>query len=335
VSARSETCEIIRWQQSLVAFFLHSGVEMSWQFPANPAIAFALAGVLGWYDRWQRRGMGTPPAAPRHPGLRIAVLLVLFGAAAASVTLLAAEREFLAGRRLFRSGRWAEASDRFQKAMQLNPLDPRLPSAQAASFQQMPRGIERADPLIRKAASLDRMNAYYPVQLAEALLPHARGADALHEVERQLKSALDLDPLHYPEAYARLAQLYAKQGRVEDAAIVYERAVAFYAARSIAGDMVRRIMLWPRVAALFSESAAFLAAQGKTDDAVAVLDVLLRQDAAWQPAYRQIADLYQKAHRDRDAYFALVAGRAQLPDALGVSVTLPRLPGVVHRVYPR
>src|SRR3989449_11363352 len=33
----------------LAAFFVHSGLDMDWMFPANPAMAMLMAGGLGWF----------------------------------------------------------------------------------------------------------------------------------------------------------------------------------------------------------------------------------------------------------------------------------------------
>src|SRR2546426_6334600 len=68
----------------LTAFFVHSGLDMDWMFPANPAMAMVMAGALGWFAkdgvadqapvrstlvRWQRPagiGSGLSAAAPTH-----------------------------------------------------------------------------------------------------------------------------------------------------------------------------------------------------------------------------------------------------------------------------
>jgi O-antigen ligase len=320
---------------SVAAFFLHSAVEMSWQFPANPAVAFAMAGVLGWRDRWPDNAGERPAGTLRHPAIRILLVVVLLAAVAGVLLLRTADQEFLKGRRLAGSGQWTGASRQFERAMTLNPLDPRFPSAQAVAFQRLAKDPDNAMRLIQRSAALDRMNAYYQLQWAEVLLPGIQESSVRREVERLLRQALDLDPFHYPEAYGRLAHVYKQEGRAADAWAVYTRAVAIYAPRPVASDMVLRVRLWPRVAALLSEAAAFRAAQGWTDDAVRVLDVLVGQDPLWQPAYMQMADLYLQEGRVGDAAYAVVAGWAERPERLALSPRPSRLSIVFPRAYPR
>jgi len=326
---------------SLLAFLVHSGVEMGWRFPANPAVAFALAGVLAWYDGWSVPRAGEPlgPGGPSRaflarPALRVTAIILLIAAAAGVQLLRIADLEFARGRRIAAARRWSAALVRFERASALNPLDPRAPAAQAAAVQQLGRPDDVAA-LIRRSMALDRMNAYYPLQLAEALAPGFRDDATAGELERLLLHALELDPFHYPEGYRRLAQLYAAQGRSAQAGAVYARAAAFYESRTIAADPLLRYRLWPRVTAVYAEWAAFTASRGAVQDAVAVLDRLVRQDPTWQPAYRQIADLYLRAGLPREAALALVAGWAQRPDALAQSPRPSRLWIVFPRVYPR
>src|SRR2546427_248995 len=75
----------------LAAFFVHSGLDMDWMFPANPAMAMLMAGALAWFAedgvadpgpvrstmlRWQRpAGIGTVlfalgPTPVAHPAAR-------------------------------------------------------------------------------------------------------------------------------------------------------------------------------------------------------------------------------------------------------------------------
>ena len=319
----------------LLAFFLHSAVEMNWHFPANPAAAFVLAGVLAWYDALGESPVGARAGSgPARSITRVAVVLLLVAAVVGVQFLRMADVEFARGRRLVAGRQWSAAFNRFHGAATLNPLDPRAPSAQAVALQQMRRS-DAAIPLIRRAMALDRTNAYYPLQLAEMLLPDVQEDGTAAEVEHLLLQGLELDPFHYPEAYRRLAQIYAGAGRVRDAEAVYARASAHYGARSIAGDPLLRFRLWPRVAAVYSDWAAYRASRGGTDAAVVVLDDLLRQDPTWQPAYRQIADLYLRDGRPREAAAALVAGRAVQADSLAQSPRPSRLSGFFPRAYPR
>jgi hypothetical protein len=218
--------------------------------------------------------------------------------------------------------------------MRLNPLDPKAPSAQAVTLQQLQQPAA-AVPLIRRAMVLDRMNAYYPLQLAEALLPGTDDPATFEEVEGLFLTGLDLDPFHYPEGYRRLAQLYAGRGRMGEALAVYARAGEVYKRRQIAHDPLLGFRLWPRVATLYMEWASFTAGHGTVDDAVGVLDALLLQDQAWWPAYRQIADLYLREGRTREAAYALVAEWATRADYLASSPRPSRLSVLFPRAYPR
>lgn len=133
---------------ALLAFGLHSGVEMNWAFPANPAVACALAGMLVAMERVT----GSPTAAPsisrRWKACGTAIL-----ALATAVTLLwsAAGREFAVGQRLARAGDWQGAEA-------------------AALIQLIPPRTGDAERALRRAMRLDRASASHPLQLAWLLM---------------------------------------------------------------------------------------------------------------------------------------------------------------------
>src|SRR5947209_18702143 len=64
----------------LAAFFVHSGLDMDWMFPANPAMAMLMAGVLAWFAKDGVGGQAPVSSAmlrwQRLAGLRAVLLAV-------------------------------------------------------------------------------------------------------------------------------------------------------------------------------------------------------------------------------------------------------------------
>jgi len=280
----------------LAAFFLHSAMEMNWAFPANPAAAFTLAGILSWYAHpagsWTRR---------RHPVLTPAAVLLLAVLAVASVAGYAARQAYAAGQRKARERDWRAAGAEFARAARLDPIHPAYAAMQAAAVMQGPEpDLARARASLERAMRLDRMNATYPLQLARYLAMDPQRPGALREAERFARAAIALDPQNRPEAYRLLAQVFLLQGDIARAEEVYAEGSTRYSHRGLASGM-SSVLLWPEAAALFQERAALLAAVGRGGEAAGVLTALLAEDPSWAPAYVDLARVYARLGRRDEA----------------------------------
>lgn len=310
----------------LAAFLLHSGLEMDWMFPANPAMAFALVGVLAWYDRAAVEPRAPSRATRRAWGQRAAVLAML-GALVVTLQFEAARRQFVEGQSLARMGQWSAAADRYARATQWNPLSPRYLSAQASALAKMPEPrLDAAVALTRRAMALDRMNASHPFDMARLILAH-RPDDPKRQVEvtTLLRQALALDPVNRPEAYRFLAQLHRHAGEQDQAERLYREAVTLYRGRELAQGMLH-ILLWPEVAGLYLDWADFLASEQRLGEATEVLRSVLVEDPAWVPAYLGIAELYVRQGRFQDADRILDQGMKNAPTSEALWVRWRTLP---------
>lgn len=298
----------------LAAFFMHSALDMNWQFPINGAMAFALMGVLAWCDSSRALRTVPSPDATRGYGWRIPATAVLVGIAVIVQVLYAADRSFSDGRTMAFSGRWVDAAPKFRLASRLNPLDPKPPSALADTLKRIaPRQDEEVAALIRRSMALDRMNAYYPLQLAR-LVSGRMPLDGTSRAQAEdlIEQALTLDPFHYPEGYMMLARLHYEAGDAQAAEAVYQRARAKYPP-GFAQDEILRSMLWPGVARLYMDWANFLAFQGRFSDAHVVYQRILAEDPRYVPAYLAKAELLLRESRAEEAGTLLGRGLEAVP----------------------
>ncbi len=309
----------------LAAFALHSAVDMDWRFPANPAMAFALIGVLAASGKGDPQGRFRvePPAARWRflvvPGLLLAVAVVQ--------GLQHAQRHFAAGQRLAQNGQWADAADQYTEAARWDPLSAQYWAALAvASTQVKPPRDTVAVTSIRRAMAVDRMNAAHPLQFAKVIM--GQGADAAHneEAEPLLRQALRLDPYNRPEAYRVLALLFLREARPEDASQVYIDAIARYRGRNLGRGSLLYLRLWPEVTSLYIDAADFFVRRGTIPQAVEILRELLGEDPASVPAAIRLAALYVQVGRPDEARKVLEATAEHVPDSADLRAALQKLP---------
>ena len=275
---------------SLAAFFAHSALEMNFTFPANPAMAFALVGVLGAYAAMPAGSSVIAAGAPSR--LRYALAAAMALAIVVVQVQQSAERGFQGGRRLFFAGHMDAAAAKFQAAMRWNPLNPRYPYALAEAIRVIQPEDPRIPVLIRRSMALDRSNPSYPLQFARTLLARKDYAAHAAQIEALLRQSLLLDPYHLPDAFQALADLNARLGRpaaVEDA---YREAMARFGGHGVAQDEVLRALLWDRIIPLYFNWSGYLLEGGRRDEAIAVLESLLREDPTIASAYVQLADIH-------------------------------------------
>ncbi len=323
----------------LVAFFLHSAIDMDWMFPANPAMAFALAGVLVWYDFSHGvRGVGTPPepdvqASDRMMSTRGGVWAravappMLLLALAAIYIFSAAQHHAVLGQEAARRGEWSLAADYFASAVRGNPLSSRYLDAYAVVLVRIPepRYALAAD-MLRRAMAVDRMNALLPLHLAEVLTAADFTPAVQHEAENLLRRALTLDRFNRPEIYRALAHLYQQQGRVDEAERVDTEAITLYAGKNLGQGSALYLLLWPQVAGVFRDAANLSVAQGKSDQAARILEQLLVEAPATVDTVLQLSELYIKMDRPADARALLETTARRVPNDPLIVKALNALP---------
>ncbi len=310
----------------LVAFFLHSALDVNWAFPANPALAFAMVGVLAWYEQ-SRQDSAAPQSRVPIRGWRVAVGVAMLGAVAVVQVSRVAQHQFMDGQRLARAGQLGAAAAQFARAGRLNPLTPDYLLAHAIAVTRPPKPrFDVAVASVRRAMALDRMNATYPVQLAMFLI--AQGVDEpaqRAEAEALLHQALVLDRFNDPEVYQVLARLYLRQGRVEEADRVYRDARSLYIGHGLGRGSVIYAQMWQKVVSLFIESAELSVHRGDPAQAAQMLRELLTEDPGAVRAALRLSAIYAAMGRPDDARAVLVATAAQIPDSAEVRAALEAL----------
>src|SRR5438552_6805706 len=162
----------------LAAFFVHNGVDMDWMFPANPAMAMLMAGVLASFAK---DGVaGHEPGRPvMHPWQRLAIVGALLVATALTQMAHLADRQFVSAQGLARPRRWAESAERDAPAARWDPFSPRILAAQAAALRQLPPPRHGAvEAALRRAMVADPMSASPRIQLASLLIDRPEGRPA-------------------------------------------------------------------------------------------------------------------------------------------------------------
>jgi O-antigen ligase/tetratricopeptide (TPR) repeat protein len=322
----------------LLAFFLHSAFDMDWMFPANPAMAFALIGLLAGYDlsrssegasaarqpgRW---AAGPLASTPRTAWVRVLALGVLLLALAATSVLWAAQRAFGLGRDAARRGEWSLAADHYAAAVRWNPLSSRYLEAYASAVVRTPMpGPARAAELLRRAMIVDRMNAAFPEQLAGLLLADASSPSHYAEVEALIRRAITLDPLNRPEAYGILAKVYLQQGRRDDAAYVYRQAISLYMGKGLGQGSMIYLLLWPQVTQLVLDASAAAATQGDLPQAAQVLAQLLAEDPGAPAVALRLSEIYVQMGQLRAARTVLEGAAAREPENEQIRAALQAL----------
>lgn len=304
---------------SLLAFLVHSAVDMDWSYPANPAMAFALVGLLG-----AAVGAGEAQAGRvRRPGWRplsgtgrAALAVILLAAVAAVQAGQAAHTRYVAGQAAARGDRWSDAAALYAEARGWNPLSPLYARAEAlAALQTSPPDRLRAERALRDAMALDRMSAAHLIQLASVFTGTPAATEAqLAEAEALLRRALALDPFNRPGAYRDLARLYIRQGRRTEAAAVYRDAVRRYLGRGVGRGSLLHLFLWPEIGAVVLEAAEFMVEEGRAAEAEQALRAVLEEDPAAGWAALRLAQLYGASGRTGEARRVLEEAARRLPD---------------------
>lgn len=258
----------------VLAFLVHSGIELNWAYPANPAMMCALAGVLVWADRTHAPSGGTG-AHPRAAGTRIAISLLLVVPIVITILFQRAHNEFVAGIRESQDDRPAAALAHYRAAQRLNPLSARYRSRVAVVAAHLGRPDD-AETALRQAIVLDPMNASHRIELAMLLMASGKPR-RLVEAEALLSRAIELDPVNRPEVFRALAGVYQRQGRPDASARIYRQAIGRYLGLGLSGTMPH-LLLWPEVVQLALDGSEFFVRQGNVIEAERLLRVVLAED---------------------------------------------------------
>jgi len=293
---------------ALVAFFAHSAVEQNWSFPADPAAAFLLVGVLASYA-----GRGET-AARRHHWARWLAAVTLILLIATATMAYGAHHAWVAGQAAARQGDVEGAGRQYAKAARLNPIHPGYAALQAAIVMQSPvPDLIAARRYLARAMRLDRMNASHPLLLARYLMIGPPDPSRLDEAERLLRQSLQLDPRNRPEAYRLLARIHLERGGPDQAEQVYRDAAALYRGRGLARS-ITSLLLWPEVGTLLQEHAVLLMSSGRPVEAVEMLTELIQEDPTWAPAYIELARAYRRMGQPTEANRVLDEGLRRTDD---------------------
>lgn len=305
----------------VLAFLIHSAVDMDWSFYANPAMAFALIGVIASFDR---------SPVDQHPRARPVTLRLLSVMALATVSLItltmqSAHGAYRAGYEHARAGRYGAAFQQYVAASIRNPLSARYPAAAGFAAARFPDRHHLAVFYIRRAMALDRMNASHPIQLAEVLLSRS-GNDPgrFAEAEQWLTVALEADPLNRPEAYRLLAMTLARQQRWSYADQVYRRALGIYLGPDLDKGMIH-LLLWPQVIGLAIDASEFAVQMGDAARAVQILQDLLGRDPDAIPAALRLSAIHVKMGRRTEARDLLAPLAERFPEHADLRAALERL----------
>ncbi len=308
----------------VLAFSLHSAFDMDWMFPATPAMAFGLIGMLAWYDAavgLHSAGMlaSTPTwahltAGKRGLWWRVAGLFLLLIALAMTGAIWMANRHSMWAQEAAQRREWAIAIDHYATAARWVPFSSRYLDAYAWALIQAsdPPHTLAAD-LLRRAMKVDRMNEALPLHLAVVLTTGQSTPPAQREAEDLLRHARELDQFNRPDIYRTLARLYRDEGRYDDAARVYREATVLYLGKNLGQGSALYLILWPEVAKLVEDAAALSAQRGDVREATRFLEQLLADDPTVVDAVLQLSTLYVETNRMPDARALLQATISRIP----------------------
>lgn len=309
----------------LAAYAVHSALEMDWSFPANPAMAFALVGVLTAYDRAIQRP-GRRPRPPQPARWRQLIVGGLLGVVIIVQVFQVAQRQFAEGQNLARIGSWRAAADRYALAVRLNPFVAKYLAHYADAVTRLPEArFDVATASVRRATILDRMNAAYPVQLSKLLIARGVNVSPGGDAEALLLQALHLDGHNRPETYRVLAQLYRQQGRYEDADRVYRDAFALYRGHNLGRGSIIYARLWPEVMTLYLDAAEMFVDRVNLPQAAQVLREFLTEDPSAVPAAMRLSTIYIQMGRPAEARALLKATADRVPDNAQIRAALEAL----------
>jgi putative inorganic carbon (HCO3(-)) transporter len=214
---------------ALVAFAIHSGMDLDWSFPAVALLAAVILGLAA---------AGLPPRHPRslrYPSLwRTAALLVLAAAAILALTRYYSATLVAWGRDALAAGDLAGAEQYVIRAQHLNPLSFSAHYWQARARLQAgdpQRAMEAAERTIRMAPKDPNTHAL----AGEMALAAGRWEAAATHFHRAVNRA----PSAHLRSHAGLFDAAAGAGTPDQALHAYARAVALFTDERVLGSEAR------------------------------------------------------------------------------------------------
>ncbi len=199
------------------------------------------------------------------------------------------------GRALLEQGRMAEATSALSDAASAYPEDVFIQYWLGRALLQSNRPGEAVGAL-RRAADLQPAFAEAHLKLAEALYAAARFAEA----EAAWLAGLAEDPVHHPASWNDLGFLYLEMGRLEEAGLLFDRAL------SLDPDLAPALV-----------NAATLRLQAQDwAGAIRLLERAVRKQADSAPALGNLAIAYGEVGRTDEAVGALRTLLLHHPDDL-------------------
>lgn len=279
---RAPDSDPTRWRQAallaaLVAFAVHSLVDLDWSFPAIAATAATLIGLTSGHLRRM-----SPREVHGRPLWRWILILLLLAAACVSVTRYYS-RTLVAWAQLALTGREAVVAQReLTWALRLNPVS--FPAHHWMAWARLlsgdPRGAAEAAERAARIAPFDPNSHYLAGEIAAA-------SGRWDVAEGRFRAAVDLAPSAQLRFHAALVESEANTGREAEARFRYDRAIAIFTEERVLDVEARCLMPGDRyLMARMSRIAA--RAFGEAGDSSRQQRILERASLLAQPDPRGI-----------------------------------------------
>ncbi len=250
------------------------------------------------------------------------------------------------------SGRWKDAVPYLVTLNQIAPNDPARAHQLGMYYSWTDNGGPKALPLLKHASELQPANSQWAYDYADVL---ARGSEHRAEALSVLRSIVDRDPKFMP-AISRLAEILSWSGssRAESAKL-YQQGLAIEPRNLELLDGYAEMLSWdhntrPQAELEFSRAlevrpndpralvgkAQLLSWSGRSDEALAMYDSVLRDNPHHPTALRGRAEILNWKGRYAEARDLLVQARNADPQDPNISLELARSEaGLGHYAYAR
>ncbi|MBI4841349.1 MAG: O-antigen ligase family protein, partial [candidate division NC10 bacterium] len=214
---------------ALVAFAIHSLVDLDWSFPAIALVAATLLGLAGAHLRGKRSGHVPPGRA-----WRACLILLLVAASGVALSRYYATTLVTWGRLAVSGGEIATAERELTRALRLNPLS--FPAHQwLARVRLLSRDLQGAVAIADRAVRIDPSDPN-SLQLAGEMADAAGRWDV---AEARFRSAVDQAPSSQLRFHAGLVEAADRAGRTAEARWSYEQAVGIFTPERVLSEEAR------------------------------------------------------------------------------------------------
>ncbi len=214
---------------ALVAFAVHSLVDLDWSFPAIALVAATLLGLASAHLRGKRSGHAPPARA-----WRACLILLLVAAAGVALSRYYATTLVTWGRFALSAGETASAERDLTWALRLNPLS--FPAHQwLARVRLLSRDLQGAVTIAERAVRIapsDPNSLYLAGEIAGA-------AGRWDVAEGRFRSTVDQAPFSQLRFHAGLVEAADRAGRTAEARWSYEQAVGIFTPERVLSEEAR------------------------------------------------------------------------------------------------